>query len=66
MTWVIVQSGRILYRGSREDCLTAGERAGLIARDFHADGTENAPRIDRTALLMLERMLPSRLRRRAA
>ena len=66
MTWVIVQSGRILYRGSREDCLTAGERFGLIAREFHPDGTELAPRIDRTALLMLERMLPSRLRRRAA
>lgn len=66
MTWVIVQSGRILYRGTREECLSAGERSGLIARDFHADGTEHAPRIDRTALLLPERMLPSRYRRRAA
>lgn len=66
MTWVIVQAGRVLYRGSREDCLSAGERAGLIVRAFHADGTEHAPRIDRTALLLPERMLPSRFRRRAA
>jgi hypothetical protein len=32
MTWVIVQEGRILYRGSREDCLAAAERFGLL---FH-------------------------------
>ncbi|MDH2310359.1 hypothetical protein [Methylobacterium brachiatum] len=66
MTWVIVRDGRILCRGSRESCLCAGERVGVIARAFHADGTELAPRLDRTALLLPERMLPARLRRRVA
>jgi hypothetical protein len=66
MTWVIVQSGRILYRGSREDCLCAGERSGLIVRAFHPDGTEHTPRIDRSAVLLPERMLPRRFRRIAA
>lgn len=66
MTWVIVCEGRILCRGSREACLSAGERFGVIGRAFHADGTEFAPRLDRTAMLLPERMLPARLRRSAA
>ena len=32
MTWVIVQEGRILYRGSREECMATAERFGLL---FH-------------------------------
>ncbi|MCB4802669.1 hypothetical protein QO001_002222 [Methylobacterium brachiatum] len=66
MSWVIVPDGRILCRGSREACLCAGERVGAIACAFHADGTELAPSIERTAVLLPERMLPARLRRRAA
>ena len=66
MTWAIVRDGRILCRGSRDACLCAGERVGEIARAFHADGTELAPSIERSAVLLPERMLPARLRRRAA
>ena len=85
MTWVIVQDGRILYRGSREDCLTAAERFGLLfhvgseldeageprgvlvdGRNWHRDGTELPCRIARGTVMMLEQMLPRRLRRIAA
>ncbi|WP_298704603.1 hypothetical protein [uncultured Variovorax sp.] len=85
MTWVIVQEGRILYRGSREECMAAAERFGLLfhvgselddtgeprgvlvdGRHWHPDGTELPCRIARGTVMMLERMLPRRLRRIAA
>lgn len=66
MTWLLLQSGRTLFRGTYGDALDAAESMRLCERSFHPDGTELAPRLDRGVMLVPARMLPSRQRRAAA
>ncbi|MGX9983945.1 hypothetical protein [Methylobacterium fujisawaense] len=49
MTWVIVQAGRVLYRGTREDCLSAAERLGVlfhVGRDLDDEGEPRGVLVD--------------------
>ena len=65
MTWLLLQEGRPLFRGSYADALNYGERHQLIARSWHLDGTETGTRIvDRSVMLLPEAMWARR--RRAA
>ena len=65
MTWVLIFSGRELFRGTYGGALDAAESMRLCERSFHPDGTEQAPRLDRGVMLVLSRMVPA-FRRRAA
>jgi hypothetical protein len=78
MRWAIVNHQQVLYRGTREQVLAAAERYDLIChtvpgvhqllqgRGFYPDGAEAPPRLRQSAVMMLEDMLPVRMRRRAA
>ncbi|MGN8092835.1 hypothetical protein [Methylobacterium sp. 22177] len=65
MTWVLIFSGRELFRGTYGDALDAAESMRLCERSYHPDGTELAPRLNRGVMLVLSRMVPA-FRRRAA
>lgn len=65
MTWVLIFSGRELFRGTYGSALDAAESMRLCERSFHPDGTELAPRLDRGVMLVLARMVPA-FRRSAA
>lgn len=56
MTWLLLQGATILARGSFADVLDAAEARALCQRAFHPDGTELAPRIDRTCSILPETM----------
>lgn len=66
MTWLLILSGRELFRGTYGDALDAAERMRLCERAFHPDGTELSPRLDRGVMLVPARMLCSARRRAAA
>ncbi len=66
MTWLLLQEGHPLFRGTYADALDYGERHQLIARSWHEDGTEVSTRIvDRSVMLLPEAMW-TRSRRAAA
>ncbi|MDP4005093.1 hypothetical protein [Methylobacterium sp. NEAU K] len=65
MTWLLLQSGRALFRGTYGDALDAAESMRVCERAFHPDGSELTPRLDRGVMLVPAQMLPS-VRRRAA
>lgn len=47
MTWALLHDGRIAARGSYAEILDTGEAWQVIARAWHPDGTELAPRLER-------------------
>jgi hypothetical protein len=63
VTWLILQGGRALFRGTYADALDYGERHQFIARSWHLDGTETGTRIlDRSVMLLPEAMWVRRRR----